>query len=137
MLDLNVLRDDDSGEVFMALTAPERSSREVLIACMPNVHDWPDSARDEYTRRIQNGFSKDKTFFRELLTNDMNDSSPLLYADESVQTDEEMLFLAMEADESFGRMANAFSIFASSDQKHDASLVKRLLNRFPNAAEFL
>ena len=43
----------------------------------------------------------------------------------------------MEADEQMGRFANAFHIFSMPEQKKDKDLVARILEKYPDAEEFL
>lgn len=134
---MNEIKDDDTGEVFLSLDPMERKQRSVMLACMKNVHNWDEAPRNEFKNIILSEFQLDKAFFKELLTNGENDCSPLLYAHKDVSSDEEILFLAMEADKYFGRMANAFSIFATEDQRRNKNLVNRILDRFPEAKEYL
>ncbi len=136
MINIRELKNDHSGEVFLALGYSEKINRQVLIACMPKVWEWQEDASKELKKIVKEHYSRDQEFFRELLTNKENDCSPLLLADPSVYTDEEILFLAMEADENFGRMGNAFSIFATDEQKKNEILLKRILEKFPNAINF-
>jgi len=136
---LNLLANvtSDAGEAFMSLDESDKQLRPLLISCMPLVHYWNEAARNDFKATIQKTFFKDKAFFKELLTNGDNDCSPLLFADVAVQTDEEILFLAMKADRAFGNIASAFSIFASEIQKNDPDLIDRLLKEFPESRDFL
>ena len=43
----------------------------------------------------------------------------------------------MEADEQMGRFASAFHIFSTPEQKKDKDLVARILEKYPDAEEFL
>jgi len=127
----------DSGETYLSLSDANKQLRSILVYCMPIAHHWGDAAYEEYKSVIHKLFHRDKEFFKELLTNGDNDSSPLIFAHVSVQTDEELLFLAMRADKLFGNMASAFSVFASEDQKKDPVILSKLFAAYPEAKEYL
>jgi hypothetical protein len=137
MIDLEKLRHNDSSDLFMRLDTKDMERRDVLMACMPHVHFWDDEARAFYKSVIEKTFFYDKVFFAELLSNGENDSSPLIYAHPDIRSDEELLFMAMQADQDFLRDATTFEIYATEEQKKDLELIQKVIERFPEQVEFL
>ena len=53
MINIRELKNDHSGEVFLALGYSEKINRQVLIACMPKVWEWQEDASKELKKNSQ------------------------------------------------------------------------------------
>ena len=97
---IDVIGDDSY--TYKYLRFELKCDRDILLKCNPDIWLWDEEPLNEYKAIIKKYYSKDVSFIREGMLKRGCDSSFLIFADDSLSDNEELMLDAIRVDVSVG-----------------------------------
>jgi hypothetical protein len=128
---LDIIKDDYYE--FQNLSYEFKCDREILLLCNPDIWLWDEKPLNEYKAIIKKYYSKDVGFIREGLLKRGCDSSFLIFADDSLSDNEELMLDAIKVDVLVGNPI----LWGSVALKNDLAFLSKAIEINPDLREVI